>query len=208
MKKVLLLLFFLLITISEASFAQAQHNSSLKNTRSITSGIIIGVNTATIGTNKRNTGFMAGTYLNFPISRSRMSIQTELLYTQMGGTFHSGSVDNTQTLNMNYIQIPVLVKFDFAKRGSVIVPNIFIGPYFGLKINANKKGNFNGNYQKRQDIYGEGPFDSGGIFGFGLKVGHLNISFRYGISFYVHHDNNHLLNGRNRVVSLVAGIQL
>ena len=77
-------------------------------------------------TNK--TGMVVGGFLNHSINET-ISIQPELLYQQMGA-----KVDGS-TLNMNYISIPLLLKYSITDNF-----NIEAGPQFGLLMSAKADG--------------------------------------------------------------------
>jgi outer membrane protein OmpA-like peptidoglycan-associated protein len=84
-------------------------------------------------------GFVGGAYLNFPVS-SAVSIQPELLYSQMGSklkidTFSSGS-SLTYTQKLNYLSIPVLINFNVGKSFA-----LFFGPQVDFLMAAKTKDN-------------------------------------------------------------------
>ncbi len=70
------------------------------------------------------------------------AIQPEAYYTMKGATdkmdFQGTTVDLTYTLD--YIEIPVLVKFLIPIQGSGVKPAIFAGPFFRYKYDSKSKG--------------------------------------------------------------------
>ncbi len=138
MKKILLLICSALILLS----ADAQKKpGTYWNT---IGGIKAGVNNTNfrinntpggVTTDAYNDGLAGGLWAAFPLSNA-VSLQSELLYSQMGGnaTFPAtpGNVYNFYEVNTNYLTIPVLLKLHLNK---VLV--IYAGPQFGILARAN-----------------------------------------------------------------------
>src|SRR5579863_8147636 len=72
-------------------------------------------------------GFNAGAYLKIPLPHN-LSIQPELVYSGQGFKQTSGGITTTQ--HLNYLNIPILLKYSFA--------GVFIetGPQAGFLLNA------------------------------------------------------------------------
>ncbi len=79
---------------------------------------------------KSSTGFAGGFFVNFPVAKS-LRLEPEILYANKG----SGFEDEDFTLNLNYIEIPVLLRYEFTQDGG---PFAYVGPYvaFNVKCNA------------------------------------------------------------------------
>lgn len=141
------------------------------------------------------TGLMVGGYLNFKVPMSPISIQPEVIYTQNG--YESSGV----TLELDYIQVPVLAKFSFAPGPAQ--PNVYFGPYIGFPVKSELSGN-----GVSMDIDNE-QTDFGGIVGAGVdfNVGltTVNLGGRYGFGFTNAFDGG---DGKNSVISIVAGLEL
>lgn len=108
-------------------------------------GITVGVNSSTIdGTDaqdaKRRTGIMAGVLLVAPVTPI-FAIQPELLYTMKGAKFNDAGV--TGTLKMNYIEIPVLARFDVSSSSGVR-PFFYVGPSISFKASCDLTAEFQG----------------------------------------------------------------
>lgn len=144
MRKFLLLLpsvFFFLISLSVSSQTSTKQKISL--------GIKSGVNVSRLKLNGKipgvitsdfRTGFVAGTFMSFPVGKSPFSIQPEFLYSSMGGDLKN-ELDEIQNLRFNYFSIPVLIKYQFTKRLAV-----FAGPQVDAIVYGkenNKFGEFN-----------------------------------------------------------------
>jgi len=141
------------------------------------------------------TGLMAGAYFNFKVPATPIAIQPEILYSQKGY-----EVDNA-TLELDYIEVPVLAKFMFAP--GPIQPHVYLGPYVGFEVNSEVTGN---NVSVAVD---DANTDFGGIVGAGVDlnagVTKLNIGARYGFGLVDAFDGGQ---GKNSVFSIVAGITL
>ena len=180
MKKIIFFVFALFI--STTSFAQG-----------IDFGVKAGVNFANItdaaGLSNR-TGFVAGIFLGGKLN-DNIGIQGELLYSQQGAEFNAGKFE------LNYVNVPILVKYYLSERF-----NVQGGPQFGIVVD-----------DKTQTIIGEvindigtNNFDVAAVIGLGydLPMG-LRLSGRYqfGLS-----DVPEMGSGKNSVVTLALGYSL
>jgi len=152
------------------------------------------------GTESR-TGFMAGAYVNIGVPMSPVSIQPEVLYSQLGA--EDSEAGNTVKIKLDYIQVPVLAKFDFASPGPV-APNVYFGPYIGFNVNAEAEVS-DGTASLSGDIKDEiKDTDFGVVVGAGVDITKFNIGVRYGAGLTkVFEDDS---DGKNGVFSIVAGI--
>jgi len=106
-----------------------------------------------------NIGFVAGTQLS---PRAPLFLESGLYYTQKGGK--SGDGDSKFTYNLNYLEIPLLIKYKhFVGSGTSIQP--FAGAYLGIGTDGNIK-----NYGSRTAF---SSFDDGYFnrVDAGLKIG-------------------------------------
>jgi hypothetical protein len=109
MKKILL---FTMVFVGAYSFANAQVSGGIKG----------GLNFANVNTDgdpDGKTGYHVGAFLN--IGLGGISLQPEFLY----------SVKGAEDFDLTYIEIPILLKKNFAK-----VINIHLGPQFGILTKA------------------------------------------------------------------------
>jgi hypothetical protein len=123
-------------------------------------------------------GAVGGISLNVGIA-SFFSLQPEVLYVQKGtkGSDTVEGVEITGKYELDYVEVPLLLNFSFAKEGSSFVPSIFAGPYAGFNARAKIKVTEDG------ESYSEDFKDSvkdtefGLTFGIGLgkKIGHGKI---------------------------------
>jgi hypothetical protein len=75
---------------------------------------------------KSSTGFGGGFFVTIPVAKS-VSIEPEILYINKGAGFE----DEEFTLNLNYVEIPVLLRYEFTPAGG---PFAYIGPYIGINV--------------------------------------------------------------------------
>lgn len=76
---------------------------------------------------RSSTGFAGGLYVNFPVAKSLL-IEPELIYANKG----AGIKDTEITLNLNYIEIPVLLRYEFTPENAG--PFAYVGPYVGFNV--------------------------------------------------------------------------
>ncbi|MCT3673671.1 PorT family protein [Elizabethkingia anophelis] len=96
-----------------------------------------GINIATqsiksVGGEKPKVGFQAGLGVNIPVGKDGFSIQPELNYIQKGVAFKPAGASKTN-YNLNYLEIPVLLKYSF---GPVYVN---AGPSIGFRLGQSNK---------------------------------------------------------------------
>jgi len=97
-----------------------------------------------------NVGFVGGFF--FTLDLNKFYIQTELLYSQQGGTFDIFKFD------LDYINVPVLIKFDIV--GSL---NFHLGPQFGFLVGDNIPDSI-------VDSFETNTFDLSGVGGLGINL--------------------------------------
>ncbi len=149
------------------------------------------------------TGFVIGGFAKFDIPDSPFAIQPEAMYSQ------KGAVDSGNEIRIDYIEIPVLLKYSFAP-GSTAQPNLFAGPYAGIRLIAEREGGAGGLFGGSSNLENQTEsIDYGGVFGAGIdiEVGTSIFTFdvRYGFGFRnVFREES----GRNGVLSVTVGISL
>ena len=84
---------------------------------------------------KSRIGFVGGVYSTIVLAKI-FAIQPELLFTMQGAVYELG--DTKAILKLNYIQLPVLLKFYIPMAGNV-KPNLFAGPYGSYNLSAKEK---------------------------------------------------------------------
>lgn len=113
---------------------------------------------------KSKLGFYAGAFVNIPISEA-FTIQPEVVYSQQGAkakddyemaTYKVTNMEQT----LSYINVPVMLQYS-------ATPKFYLeaGPEFGILVNAQTKGDINGQTFKASNK------DSLKTFNFGLGIG-------------------------------------
>jgi hypothetical protein len=78
---------------------------------------------------RSSTGFAGGFFVAIPVAKS-LVVEPELLYTNKGA-----GIEGTGTsFNLNYIEIPVLLRYEFTPDGG---PFAYAGPYIGFNVKCN-----------------------------------------------------------------------
>lgn len=175
MKKVFTLLFVLSI-FSIMSYAQMQ------------AGLKAGLNLANLsGDDIENTdaktSFAFGGFFCYQFS-PMFAVQPEIYYSMKGATQKidagGGTVDVTYSLD--YIEIPLLIKFIIPIQGSGVKPAIFVGPHLGINTTAKVKAEYQGQSQEEdlEDVKStEFGLQFGGGVGFPVGKGELGFDIRY-----------------------------
>ncbi len=129
-------------------------------------------------------GAVGGISLNVGIA-SFFSLQPEVLYVQKGtkGSDTVEGVEITGKYELDYVEVPLLLNFSFAKEGSSFVPSIFAGPYAGFNARAKIKVTEAGESYSEDFKDEVKDTDFGLTFGIGLgkKIGSgkITIDVRY-----------------------------
>jgi hypothetical protein len=143
-------------------------------------GIRAGVDFMTIGGDNTDgldsrTGFLIGGYATIGLG-GPIAVQPELQYIQKGASASFGNTDITRKLD--YIEIPVLVKYQIPAGG--FSPNVFAGPALGFNVTAEDS---NGDSVDISDSTSGTEF--GLYFGagadFGLSAGTVSVDVRYNL---------------------------
>ncbi len=119
-------------------------------------------------------GFGGGLFAQFSFENMPIVIQPEVMYVMKGA---KDSEDGDYKIKLDYIEIPVLVKYNIPMEGNM-TPCIFAGPAFGINMSA-KVDDGDDSY----DIYNKKSMDIGLAFGAGLDMamgqGKLTFDVRY-----------------------------
>jgi len=116
------------------------------------------------------TSFHAGFFAT--INMGTFGIQPELIYNSVGSKFDLGS-SGEQITKIDYLTIPVMVRFNFAK-----IVNIHAGPNFGFLLSA--KNEFDGDTEDIKDDLKGMDIGIGAGLGLDLPMG-LTAGLRYNI---------------------------
>jgi hypothetical protein len=189
-KRILSTLLFAAI-VGSASSAQAQVLPKF--------GVKAGLNYSTFNNTDNvdyKPGLLAGVYANIKVPASPMAIQPEVLYAQYGA-----NIDQTDAyFRVNYIQVPVLLKFGFDTPG--VKPNVYFGPYVGFNVKStikNGDGSLNLNDQVKDT-------DFGVAVGAGVDISKFNIELRYTAGLKNVANSNFNDDAKNGAIALTVGV--
>lgn len=126
-----------------------------------------GVSTST------RTGFVGGFYFALPIA-ARMAIEPEVLYSMKGTKFDDFNFD----LNNDYIEIPVLFKYNFNDAGG---PYLLAGPAVGFSISCNETDGDTEISCSDDGLSTTTTF--GGVLGLGFQKNRFGLEGRYDFDF-------------------------
>jgi hypothetical protein len=157
------------------------------------------------------TGIKLGGFMIFPVT-SVMTVQPEIYFVTKGWK-DKGEIlgqEVTITTNMNYIEIPVLLKFNM-ETGSSFMPMIFVGPYMGFLLGDPTLKVEVGGDSAEEDWPSDTfkSIDLGGVVGAGadFDLGPTTLIFeaRYNIGFSSIFDTEDV-DVKNMGFSLMCGI--
>ena len=177
-------------------------------------GVTLGVNSSTLsgdndGETSRRTGVIGGAFAVIPTTPV-FSVQPELLFTMKGAKTSEQGI--TGTLKLNYLEIPVLGRFDIS-AGSGVKPFVYAGPAisFNLSCTAQVSGsgiNISGDCEDEDTGESVKKVDYSGVIGGGLKFDVSGRAFaigaRYTHGFASIGDNG---DAKNRTLSLLASLE-
>ncbi len=123
---------------------------------------------------RSSTGFAGGFYLNFPVAKSLL-IEPELFYANKGA-----GIKGTETvLNLNYLEIPVLLRYEFTPENPG--PFAYVGPYVGFNVKCSTSVDTVSVSCADQDVQTNTVF--GGAIGAGFQRGTWGFDLRYEYDF-------------------------
>ncbi len=117
------------------------------------------------------TGFSAGAFLTYKLNR-QFAVQPEILYVTKGAA--KDLFFFNAHLNLDYLEIPVLLKFDFTPDGNMR-PNLFVGPALGVLL-ASKFHIINETYDIKDYTK---SMDVSLVFGGGIDYRRVTFDLRY-----------------------------
>jgi len=162
----------ILTILTVAGFIATSINAQKSVTSGLEYGVKAGVNFCTFkesgggySASTSGTGFLGGGYVAIPVSDA-IKIQPELLYDNQSSTA-SGN-----TTNLNYLSVPVLVKYAIQSSGF----SVSAGPQIGLLLSAKEK--VDGNSLDIKDGFNGTNFSLTLGVEYALPIG-INFSARY-----------------------------
>ena len=148
------------------------------------------------------TGFAGGLFFMYQFS-NMFAIQPEAYYTMKGATYSESGAD--LTISLDYIEVPILVKFIIPIEGSAIKPSIFAGPSIGFNMTAKSKVEFDGESQEndfKDDTKStEFSLAFGGGLGFPVGNGELGVDIRYLLGMSTFDDSSDPWDLKNNVIN-------
>lgn len=125
---------YLLSFIVILSLSSTNAHSQLVSTFGLKGGVNFTTFSSDIEGYEFKPGVLIGGFLEVRVPLSPISIQPEMIYTQFGATIGDTDVN----VNLNYIQIPILLKYSINAPGAK--PNLIIGPYLNYMIGSELEG--------------------------------------------------------------------
>ncbi|MGC8595582.1 MAG: porin family protein [Candidatus Kryptoniota bacterium] len=172
--------------------------TSQSNAQSLQYGGKIGLNFANVNGkdasnyypgNGTRTGLLIGGFVDYAFA-PMLSVQPEVLYSMKGtsgSTTNINGVPVSYTMAVNYIEIPVLLKFKLPLApGTPVNANIYAGPDFAFNVASSLTVSSGGQSQTTDESNNTNGFDFNLAFGggVGFKVGPttLGIELRYSLA--------------------------
>lgn len=143
-------------------------------------------------------GFLIGAFVELGIPMSSVSIQPELLYAQYG----AGLKDADASVDLKYIQVPVLLKLNFDAPGAT--PNIYFGPYANFLVSAEVDGD--GGSVEIDEIIEDSAF--GVIIGGGIDLSKVQLGLRISAGITEVFKEDFSDDETNFGVALTVGVKL
>lgn len=122
---------------------------------------------------RSSTGFAGGFYVAIPVA-NQLRVEPELMYINKG----AGLEDVDLNLNLNYVEIPVLLRYQFTDNDG---PFAFIGPYVGFNVKCGTAVDTVSVSCKDQSVEANTTF--GGTIGVGFQRGTWGFDIRYDYGF-------------------------
>jgi len=195
MKKLFFLFFLLSLFIISA---QAQVRLGLKSGLNISS--FYGDDTEGLDS---KLGFVGGFFISYQ-SKNLFILQPEVSYTTKGATAKIESA--SFTLSYDYIEIPILFKFEFPLDDNPgFKPALFAGPFVAFKTKANVILSVNGETEE-ESINSVAPrdygFQIGGALGYNIGKYELGLDVRYILGITSVDTSVNGFDIKNRVINL------
>lgn len=184
-----------------------------------TLGVLAGLDLATLGGSDvsnagSRTGLSIGGFATFHVT-NEFGIEPELLFTQRGAHESSGGSDIT--LKLDYIDVPVLARYDLHLQNSTVRPFFLAGPTFSFQISCDAEASGDGSSvsescddlnNQTEGAFSKKSFDTGATLGAGVgfpvdKKMNLSFSVRYTHGLIDTFDN---ADAKNRTWSFMAGL--
>lgn len=159
----------------------------------------------------RKFDFIGGGFVVLPLS-GPLAVQLEGLFSQKGAELSVDEADLVFTLELDYLDFPVLARFNAPASGTMRL-HVFAGPSFGYRMGARRKVSSN------QFDFAEGEivnieedirrFDIGLVAGAGADIGRrlvVDARYAWGLTDATK-DNIEGVAFKHRVLSIMAGVR-
>lgn len=146
------------------------------------------------------TGFVGGLYFSLPVGTS-IAIEPEVLYAMKGSHFDAVNID----FSNDYIEIPVLVKYNFKPAGG---PYLLAGPAVGFSVSCNESDDTDEISCEDAGLKTLTTF--GGVIGIGFQKNRFGLEGRYDFDFNdaIELDDGTSLSAKNNVWEILARIMI
>jgi hypothetical protein len=151
---------------------------------------------------QRHTSVMAGVSFTSP-PRARLALQIEGLFTQKGNRLVNDAAAIDSKLTIEYVEIPVLVRFDVASAPSASL-RVHAGPTFGFKLHRTESG-FDVPLPEVDQIDIKGA-DVGIAFGAEIEHKRLTAGARYTLGLSNMFDDDPVLYGVDKLTNRVFAV--
>lgn len=184
-----------------------------------TLGVLAGIDLATLGGSDvsdagSRTGLSIGGFATFHVT-NEFGIEPELLFTQRGAKESSDGSD--VTVKLDYIDIPVLARYDLHLQNSTVRPFFLAGPTFSFQVSCDAEESGEGGSisascdalnNEEEGGFSKKSFDTGATLGAGIgfpvdKTMNLSFSVRYTHGLIDTFDN---VDAKNRTWAFMAGL--
>ncbi len=140
-------------------------------------------------------GFHGGLYYGLPL-RDKVTLEPAILYSQKGYKSSATSTAGAFTENINYVDIPVLVRYAIIEK-----LNVFAGPQASL-LASRKRENSDGTVSRTTDVVR--GYDLAGIIGVAVSLP-KGVNFQTSYDFGLTSLNYFNFNVKNRVLKFAVG---
>jgi hypothetical protein len=173
-------------------------------------GIKGGVNIANQSTDgtepadSRN-GMAIGGWVQLPVA-PMFSVQPEAYFSMKGDSEEASGV--TASINMDYLEVPVLARATFGSPGSPISPSLFAGPSVGFNISSKAKVEGSGSFDGETDVKDQTKStDFGLVFGGAVEFGNVGLDVRYSKGLTNVSDDSSTGEIKNNVFSILGSLR-
>jgi hypothetical protein len=172
----------------------------------------VGINIASVGGSDGDTflgesldsrfGFGGGAFFMFQFGNI-FAVQPEIYYSMKGATFTTMDVDIT--LQLDYMEVPVLLKAIIPVQGSTVRPTIYAGPVLSFNTTAKIEGEGGGQTASEDvsDFVQSTDFSLtfGGGVGFLVGMHEIGFDIRYILGLKSFDDSDDALDIKNNAIN-------